>query len=507
MHFDGKRLVKNTIFLNLRLVLSLLIGLYTSRVVLQSLGVDDYGLYNLVGGFVSFLCIFTSSITSTARRFLTVCLGEGDFDKLSRTFSTIVFVLLILSAIIGFVGFWGGSAVIGKYLNIPESKLELGAFVFYCSISVFILNVLAVPYVALVTAYEKMDFFAIMGLADSFGKLIIALLLGHTSGSALKFYAIALVILSVLNRVVYGLYCNRNFRESRLKLVFDKTVLKNVTAFSGWMSLGASCGIIKDQSGNILVNLFFGLALNAAMGIANQVKSIITQFSNNIGMAISPQITKCYAAGEIENAFKLTFIMAKCQGLFLLFIAIPFIIETPFILSLWLVNVPSYAVVLTRLSVIVCILNSINMGFGPIFLAEGRIRNYQILSSAIMILYVPVCYFLLKMYPHPSICLLVGVLIEFVLLMTNYICLYVQMKFPLFKFFKDVLFKLILLSVGSTFVSYLVYGAVPRNSVVSLLLVSGVSVFASFLLMYCVVLSKSEKVWAGSFLKKKFHRG
>ena len=507
MHFNGNRLVRNTIFLNIRLVVSLLIGLYTSRIVLQSLGVSDYGLYNLVGGFVSLLSIFTSSITSTARRFLTVCLGEGDVGKLGRTFSTIVFVLLILSALVGAVGFWTGGLVIKNCLNIPEIKLELGLFVFYCSISIFILNILAVPYIALVTAHEKMNFYAIMGLVDSFGKLFIALLLGMEANGSLKFYAIALVCLAVVNRIAYGLYCNYHFRESRLKFVFDKAVFKNVAAFSGWMGLGAGCGIIKDQSGNILVNLFFGLTLNAAMGIANQIKGIIIQFSNSIGMAISPQIIKCYAAGDIEDSFRLTFLMAKCQGLFLIFLAIPIIIEAPFLLHLWLVNVPEYAILFVRLIAVICVLNSINMGFGPLFLAAGRIRNYQVVSSLITILYVPVSFFLLKLYGHPSICLLVGIIIELVLLFTNYGCLWFLVKFPFFQFFREVLLKLFVLFTLSYFISYFVYRLLPQKSPVSLLLVTLVSMLVLCFITYGVVLSKKEKDWIITYFKKKIQRG
>lgn len=500
---DNTRIAKNTIILNIRLVIVILLGLYTSRKVLQILGVEDFGLYNLVGGFVSLLAIFTSSMTGAAQRFITFELGKGDSIQLKKTFSSIVTAFILLSIIIIIVGLLLGGWFVLTYLNIPPERMHSALVVFGCSIGVFIINLLSVPYIAEVTAHERMDFFAIMSLFDAFGKLIVVLCLKYTGDDHLIEYAIGLLMVSLTSRIIYGIYCSRNFEEAKYKPILDKRVLKGVLSFSAWMGIGSACGILKDQGASILLNIFFGLTLNAAVGIANQVKGLMVAFCNNIGTAISPQITKSYASGDKKRAINLTFFMTKCQGTFMMLIATPLLVEMNYILTLWLGEFPSYSVEFSRMMIIVSFLNSLSMAFGPLFLAEGRIRNYQLVGSSITFLYIPLCYVILRLTDNPMACMIVSIVVESILLITNYICLKVQINFPIIDFFKRVIIPVIAVFTVSTSIALFILKWIPDSSFLRLLTTSSFTTVMIVLLIYAFVLNKNERQLLNNFYKSK----
>lgn len=439
---SNKRLAKNTIILNIRLIVTLFISFYSSRLVLKVLGVEDYGLYNLVGGFVSLLAIITSSITGAASRFITVELGRGNIGVLNSTFCSIVNVLMFFSFCVAVFAALFGPWFIVNYLTIPPSKINIAIFVFGCSVFVFVLNMLSVPYTALVTAHEHMDFYAVMSVYDSVSKLMIVILLSYFGEQKLLLYAFLLASAALINRLIYGAYCMRKFQEAKYHFIVDKTKIKQVLSFSFWMGIGSAAGILKDQAGNVIINMFFGLLLNASMGIATQIKGIIVQFGNSIGAAITPQITKSFAVNDFNRSIQLTYLYVKVVSLFMLIIAMPFLFETPFILKTWLNIVPNYSVEFVRIMIIVTFLNTISQGFGPLFLANGKIRTYQIIGACIVITYVPLCYLILCNLRNPLVCLLVSLGMEVILLFSNYYCLKVQIGFPILDFFKNVIGKI-----------------------------------------------------------------
>lgn len=499
----NRRIAKNTIILNIRLVITLCIALYSSRLVLQVLGVEDYGLYNLVGGFVGLLSIITSSITGSITRFLTLELGKGDMKTLNRTFCSVINVLIVMAVIVAFIAAIVGPWFINNYLTIPDNKVSAALIVFVCSAVVFILNLLSVPYTALVTAHEKMNFFAVMSIYDSVSKLVIIIFLQYYGSEKLVMYAIFLAIAALLNRIIYNIYCNRYFIESKFYFTYETKTMKQVLSFSVWMGIGSAAGILKDQGGNILINIFFGLILNASMGIATQVKGLVTQFANSIGVAISPQIIKSFASGDTNRSIDLTFWYVKCTGIFMLLIVIPILSETSYLLNIWLTNVPDYADVFVKLIICNTFFNTLNMGFGPIYLANGRIRNYQIFSTVVMLSYIPVSYILLRTIGHPTICLIVGLCIEILFLFTNYYCLKIQLRFPISIFFTKVIIKILFIAAISLMVTMLIRYFIQEECFARFIMNSIFSLLCTMSLAFSFLINEEERTKITKMIKNR----
>lgn len=502
---DNKKIAKNTIILNLRLLATILIGLYSSRLVLKVLGVEDYGLYSLVGGFVSMLSIVTTSITGAISRFITVEIGRGDFEKLKIVVCSVFNVLAVLSIFVAIVAAVIGPWFIENYLNVPSDKLDLAIVVYFFSVIVFILNILAIPYSSLVNAHEHMSFLALMSIYDSTSRLIIIFGLQYFGQDKLMLFSGLLAIAALINRIVYSIYCNKHFKESKYHFVYDKDVIRSILSFSVWMGVGSIAGILKDHGGNILVNIFFGLTLNAAYGIANQISHILSRFGTSIGLAISPQITKSYSSGNINRAIKLTYLYSKCEGIFMLFIVVPILTNTDYLLQIWLDEVPQYAVTFTQLISIVTFFHILSMSFGPLYLANGNIRNYQIFMSCVNILYLPICYFLLSEYHNPYLCLIVSIGLELFFVFANFICISFLLEFN-FKFFLiRVLFPLFITAVLSVSVTYLVGYIDLEFNVCRLMLNTMVSIITICLISILFMLDVKEKTYLYDIILSKIH--
>lgn len=498
----NKLIAKNTIILNIRLVIVLIINLVISRFVLQNLGVTDYGLYTLVGGFVSLLTILTSAITGTAQRFITYELGRGDEQYLSKVFSNILNAIGIITIGIIIVGTLLGFLIVKDYLNIPSEKSTAAIFVYYCSLLTFAVNLIIVPYMALVNAYEHMRWYAIVSIIDAVLKLGVVALLVLFTKSRVEIYALLLLFVCLINFLLYYVYCRREFSSSKYYKYFDKAIVKEMFSFSIWMGLGSAAGIIKDQGGNILINLFFGLTLNASMGIANQIRSLLGQFANNIGMAIAPQITKSYAEGQVDRAIRLTFFRTKCQGVFIMLIAIPIIIYTDEILALWLGDVPEYSTVFVRQMCFICIFNSIAQGYGPLFLAIGNIKKYQILGSMVLLSYIPLTYIVLLITKNAVFALLFNLIFELFFVFTNFFVLKIKINFPYVAFLNKVILSLAICFIVSILSGFFVKNSFPNESLVSLLFGGTIITISFILVSYIVVLEPEERIVVQSYIQK-----
>ena len=444
---NNKRIAKNTIFLYGQLFFSVIVGLYTSRVILRTLGVEDFGIYNLVGGFVTLLTIFTFSISGTCQRFIVYELGKNDKIRLSETFCTISLLLMIFSAIFFLVAASFGPWVIGSYLNIPSERTNAAIIVYFCSLSVFCFKLLAVPYSSLVIAHEKMGFYALMNLTETVGKLLVVISISIISWDKLVYYAVSLAVISLVVRIIYSIYCRSNFSESKLFFIFRKDIFKNITSFAFWVGFGSFAGVLKDQGGAIIVNVFFGVALNATMGIASQVKSLVNQLSSNIGLAITPQITKSYSSGNHERAIQLTFLLAKAQTYMMLLLALPIIVETPRLLQLWLGDYPEYSVVFVRVILLLSVAQALEISYGPIFLAIGKVKRFELIVSLITLLVLPLTYLCYYFDFHPTSYYFVCITFEIILFLYSYNWLRKEISFPLGTFFKEIVVKLLIICV------------------------------------------------------------
>lgn len=502
----NKTIAKNTIYLYLRMILSLAIGLYTSRAILDALGVEDYGVYNIVGGFVALLNIVTSSLVMGAQRFITFELGKGDENKLHRTFATFSTLFIIMSFAIFAIGAIFGKPLVQHFLVLPENRVDVALFVFYCSLASFAINLIAVPYNACVVAHEKMDFYAIVSIGESLSKLLIVYLLYTTTFDRLKVYAVLLVSVGIIVRLTYGIYCSKHFNETKSTLLLDKQILKEIFGFFLWMFLGGLVVIAKEQGVNVVINLFCGVTINAARGISMQVSSILNQFANSIASAINPQITKSYAEGNLQRSINLTFILTKSQGILLLLIAIPLYFEIDFVLGIWLKEVPYYANVFAKWVLITTILTTIRNTYGPFYLASGDVKTLQWTTSLVYITILPLSYLALKMGYEPVVTMQITAGIEVVTFIASYGYLGYKYNFPLNRYMTQAILPLCVVCFVTSCCLYVLRNGLDINPVVEFFVISFSSVVLTIGLSYLVLLTKNEKSMINEFVNKKLHR-
>lgn len=389
---NNKRIAKNTLMLYFRMLLLMLISLYTSRVILNALGIEDYGIYNVVGGVVTMFSVLTGSLSAAISRFLTFELGKGDTEKLKKVFSSSVTIqtgiALIVIILAETIGLW----FLNEKMVIPENRLDAANWCFQFSIITFAVNLISVPYNAAIVAHEKMSAFAYISILEGTGKLLIALCIAHNSFDRLVFYALLIALLSLVIRFIYTIYCKRHFEECTYHFIYDHELLKKMFTFAGWNFFGAGSWQLMTQGVNLLLNVYFGVAVNAARGIANQVDTAIMQFVNNFMTAVNPQITKSYASGDRSYMFSLMFRGAKFSYYLMLFFAIPIICETDYILSLWLGIVPYHAVAFARLALIVSMIHVLSNTMITAMLATGDIKKYQIIVGGLGMLVLPIAW-------------------------------------------------------------------------------------------------------------------
>lgn len=390
---NSRRIARNTILLYFRMLLLMAIGLYTSRVVLQSLGIDDYGIYGAVGGVVMLFTVVTNSVSQSISRYITWHLGLGGSqpqgskdDNLHRVFSTAVLMQLIFCVLLLVLTETAGLWWVNHKMNIPPGRYEAANWVLQCSMGVLMVSLLSVPYNATIISHERMDLFAWISLGEAVLKLAVALMLVLSPGDKLKLYAVLMLAVAVLVRLTYGLCCSRLFPETRGRIVFDRKLLKEMTSFAGWNVLGSGAYIVNTQGVNQLVNIFFGVAFNGARHVALQVENILKQFVSNFLTALNPQITKSYAASNKGYAFELVGKGVKYSGLILLTLGLPLVLEAPELLHLWLKDVPAHSVVFTRLTVLCLLVDLMLNPLLTLIQADGRIKSYYLVSSSVALL-------------------------------------------------------------------------------------------------------------------------
>ena len=389
---SNKRIAKNTLILYVRMFLMMLVGLYTSRVNLAALGVDNFGVYNVVGGFVAMFSIISTSLSGAISRFITYELGRGGGDKLKTMFSTSVNIMAGLSLLIVIIAELLGPWFIDTQLDIPAGREIAAQWVFQFSILNFVVGLISVPYNAAIVAHERMSAFAYISIFEALGKLAVALLIPYSPIDKLIFYAGLLCSISLIIRFIYGYYCKRHFAECTYTFTFDKSIFKQMGGFAGWNFFNSTAYIFNNQGVNMLLNMFFGVAVNAARGIAVSVDNIVNQFVGNFMTAINPQITKSYASGDLDHMHKLVCRGAKFSYYCMFLLALPIILGAEQILDLWLVDVPKYTVQFVQLILIVSLCDCIGRTGYTACMATGRLKKYSLVITSVAILEFPLVW-------------------------------------------------------------------------------------------------------------------
>lgn len=397
---NNRTIAKNTLLLYIRMFFLILVQLYTVPIILRTLGIEDYGIYNVVGGIVSMFSFIGGSLASASQRFIAFSLGKGEKEELVDVFNTTITVYYII-AIVSFLllellGAW----FLNFRMNIPADKMYAANWVFQLSLLTFLISLTSIPYNSAVIAHERMSLFAYLGIMECIMKLIIAISLPLFLYDRLIVYSVLLCIIAIIIRIVYQVYCYRHFAECRIfRLKFDSLSGGRMISYTGWNMIGSVALLLRQQGLNIVLNLFFGPLLNAAHSIAQQLNGVLTQFINNIYMASRPQMTKLYATGQRDAMWMLVRSSSKMSFFLLTYISIPVFIELDFILKLWLGEVPVYTVGITRLFIASLLVETLVNQLIGVFQAANKLKMYQICSSTVLLLIVPVSYCSLLMYP------------------------------------------------------------------------------------------------------------
>lgn len=388
------------------------INLYTSRVILSELGETDFGIYNVVGGVVAMFTMLSGSLSAAVSRFITYELGTGNKKKLKQIFSSAVTIQMLMALIIIILAETIGVWFLNNKIVIPMDRLSAANWVLQFSIITFAVNLISIPYNAAIIAHEKMSTFAYISIVEAVGKLAIAYFIMISPIDRLVFYAILMFSIALVIRLIYGTYCKRKFEECSYQFIWNKELLENMFSFAGWNIIGASSSILRDQGGNIVINLFCGPAVNAARGIAYQVHGAVQGFVFNFMTALNPQITKSYATGNLLYMMTLIYQGARYSFYMLLLLSLPIIINTEYILSIWLEFVPEHTVLFVQLILLFSVIDSISGPLITAMLATGNIRNYQIVVGGLQMINLPISYVLLRMGYIPETVVIVAIVIS-----------------------------------------------------------------------------------------------
>lgn len=472
----------------------MLVSLYTSRIVLNALGVIDFGIYNVVGGVVTMFSVLSGSLSSAISRFITFELGKSNFDRLKEIFSTAVIIQVVLSIIVITLGETVGMWFLNYKMNIPAERMIAANWVFQFSILTFVVNLISVPYNASIIAHERMSAFAYISVLEVAGKLIVAYFISISPIDKLIFYAVLICVIALTIRMVYGLYCKRYFDECTFYFVWRPQLLKQMFGFAGWNFIGSSSAILRDQGGNIIINLFCGPVVNAARGIAYQVNAAVTSFVTNFMMAINPQIIKSYASENYDYVMSLIFRGARFSFYILLFVSIPVLIDTHFILEIWLKTVPEYTVSFVRLVILFTLSESISYPLITVMHATGNIREYQILVGGLQMLNLPISYFIMYIGMPPELVFIVAIVISQFCLFSRLVLLRKMIGLEINKFLKSVWMNVLIVAFVSSIlpimISYKTYESLSR--LFWLLLVNIVTVS---IVVYFIGLTLNERAY------------
>ena len=492
--------------LYLRMFVTLAISFYTSRVVLQALGVSDYGIYNVVGGVIVMIGTITGALGSATSRFLTFSLGMNDPDNLKTTFSTAFYIHLALALLFLLVAETVGLWFVNTQLVIPEGRMGAANWAYQSAIISTALGITQVPYSASITSHERMGAFAYIAIANAVLKLGMTFLVLVSSFDHLILYSILYMLLSVAFQVYYRFYCIRNFEECHIAWRFDKGLFKQMMSFSGWTMYGSVSLTISQQGTNILINRFFGTIINAAVGVAGQVQGILYAFTGNIPVAFNPQITKSYAAADYGRVNELIGMGTKLTATVTILMTVPVMFNLDYLMSLWLEEVPYGAVGICEILLIRNVFNSFNPFVNCAINASGKIRNINIFFSTLYLIALLISYVVLKLTHSFVIMYIVGSLSSMISVFVYLITLKKYMpSFESRRFLKETYLPLMIIYGLSCAMSYAI-SLMSVPSLVKLLVITMASASFVVLSSFYLVMDKNMRYATIGLLKSKFQK-
>jgi O-antigen/teichoic acid export membrane protein len=499
MQANNKRIAKNTLMLYFRQMITMLVNLYSVRVILNTLGVEDYGIYIVIAGVTTMFAFLNGTMSNATQRFFSYALGKGNTEYYNKIFcmslNIYLIVVLISIVLLETIGLW----FVNTKLVIPVTRIEAAAFLYQFVILSFVLNIFTTTYISIILSQERMAIFAVMSVFDAILKLVIIFCLGWFSFDKLKLYAVLLFGVSVIHLLLYIVMCNKQFKqECRYNFVWDTKLFKEITGYSGWTILGTIAIIVRTHGVNILLNLFYGPLVNAARGIAYQVNNAIVAFSQNFSIAMKPQMIKLYAENNNQQLLSLVFQGTKIIYYLMFLLTLPVFLEAPYILNLWLKETPDFTVLFVRLILIEALIDSLRYPLQNIAFATGKIRAFQIMVSGTLILVLPVSYLFLKLGFSPQTPMIIGIIISIIALFWRLVIINRLIDFPVKRYCKLILTQILILSVLAMIIP-ITLKLLLQPGFIRFIVICSISVVVWIAIIYFGGLNKAEK----NMIKKK----
>ena len=502
---NNKRIVKNTIFLYLRTIIIMLVSLYTTRAVLDALGVEDYGIYNLLGDIVVLFTFINNAMITSTQRYLNFELGKNDYLSARKVFSISINIYILIALFVFLLSETIGLWLINTTLQYPESRKFAVHVIYQLSILTTCVKIIRSPYSAVIVAYERMSFFAYFSLLEASMQLGIVYMLILFDTDRLITYGVLLCIVAIIINLCYYFYCRKSFDICSYKYYRDKALYSQLLSFSGWSLFGGVANIGASKGLNMLMNVFFGITVNAAMGVANQVNSAVSSFLGSFQTAFNPQLVKSYAAGNMDYFVKLIFATSKFSYLLLFAITLPIYICCPEILNIWLVDVPDYSVAFCRLMLIFSLLDAFQAPLWLSVQATGKIKIYQILMSIMIFMNLPIAYLFLKMGCSPDSVLVVRCIINFVTLFVRLWYLHRLYEFPVCMYMKDVLFRIVLITLIANMVAYIPMSNI-QQPILKVIIVLAETIIVNMALVMTIGLNRVERQVVTRNIKRLYEK-
>lgn len=503
---SNKRIARNTILLYIRMVMMMAVSLFTSRVILKALGVEDFGLYNVVGGVVVLFTFINNAMTASTQRFINFELGRGSGNEAAKVFSAALSIHMAISVVFILLAETVGIYFLDNFIMIPPGREDAANVVFQFSVVTTAVNFMRTPYNAAIIAHERMSVYAYISIIEVTCKLAVVYLL-YLFPDRLVAYSIMIAILSGIIWLAYYIYCRRNFGICRYRFEYNKERFVSIAGFSGWSLFGSAANMGADQGINVILNMFFGVGVNAAMGIANQVSTAVYQFVANFQTAFNPQIVKSYASGNRDYFISLILNTSRYSFMLLFMLVLPVMICCDGIMQVWLDDVPEHSVAFCRLMMLFSLIDALQ---GPLWMsaqATGRIKTYQLLMSSVILLNIPIVYGVLYATGIPETAIAVKVAVNALAAAVRIIYLKRLYGFPVMRYIKDTVSRCAAVFVLAWPLPYFIYGSMGNsNRIMAVSAGTAVSVAVTLVLVYTAGTRKEERIMIRNIINKYIRR-
>lgn len=498
---NNKRIAKNTLLLYFRMLLMMFVTLFTSRVVLDKLGVTDYGIYNVVGGVVAMLGFLNSSMSNAVQRYLSFEIGKNNEAGVNRIFNVSLFahagIAVFVFVVMEIVGVW----YLNTHMNIPAERMDAANWVLQCSIFTTLFTIVQVPYNAIIISKEQMGIYAYISILEVVLKLLVVYMLAIGNFDKLKLYSVLIMVVTIGIVMIYRFYCSRKYKEAKFKFIKDWNLLKQIVGFASWNMLGELAWVFTGQGVNIILNSFFGPVVNAARGLAEQVNGAVNRFVANFQTAVNPQLIKNYASDQLDEMKTLLFRSTRFSYYLLLALSLPIILKMDFILHLWLKVVPDYTTGFCQLVLVSSLVSTLSNLLAQVARAYGKIRNYQIIVSIFLFLNFPLSYIVLKLGYSPLSTMWVNIGINAMLLFVRLRITNRMIQMTYGSFIRNVLFPVIIVTAVALVIPLAIYFMLD-NSIISFIIVGLVSFVSVGVSTYALGMNANERQYILAALSK-----